>query len=188
MKLTAWLRTPALALACVGLLIPSPVVAATTVPAETASKGRPTLVKTFDVELLKGGMLVGQIVDGQGVPQPKAPVSLIQGNKTLTTATTNRGGFFAVKGVPAGTYQVAAGKTQGVYRVWAPGTAPPGAQRAALMVVGQGPARAQQCNGSGPLGYWLSNPWVIAGLIAAAVAIPVAIHNHQIDNDHPASN
>jgi hypothetical protein len=34
----------------------------------------------------------------------------------------------------------------------------------------------------GPLGYWLTNPWIVAGLVAAAVAIPVAIHNHQVDN------
>jgi hypothetical protein len=188
MKLMAWLRTLALVLACLGLLIPSPVVAAMAAPVVSGSKVPSPSVKTFDVELHKGGILVGQVVDGQGAPQTRAPVSLVHGDKTLATAATNRGGFFAVTKVPAGTYCVAVGKTQGIYRLWAPGTAPPGAQRGALMVVGQGPARAQGNGGGGPLGYWLSNPWIIAGLIAAAVAIPVAIHNHQVDNDRPASN
>lgn len=187
MRVIGWLRMPALLMACLGLLVPSPVVAATVQNrTDGASKVSTPLPKILDVELEKGGLLLGQVVDGQGVPQTKAPVMLQQGSKTLATATTNRGGFFAVAKVPAGTYCMAAGKTQGIYRLWAPGTAPPNAQRGALLVVGQGPARAQ--SSGGPLGYWLSNPWVIAGLIAAAVAIPVAIHNHQADNDHPVSN
>jgi hypothetical protein len=196
MKCTACLRTMMLTLACLGLLIPSPVVAAVAAPRETAATTPRPAAKVFDVELQKGGMLLGQVVNAQGAPQVKTPVSLIQGDKTLATTTTNRGGFFAVQRVPAGTYRLAAGKTQGVYRLWATGTSPPTAQPGTLMVVGQGPSRGQNCGpgggggsggGSGPIGYWLSNPWIIAGLVAAAIAIPVAIHNHQIDHDEPAS-
>jgi hypothetical protein len=187
MKCTAWLRTVMLLLSCLGLLIPSPVVAAITAPAKAAGETPRPMPKALDVELHKGGMLVGQVVDAQGTPQVKMPVSLTQGDKTLANAATNRGGFFAVSGVSAGTYRVAAGKTQGIYRLWAPGTSPPTAQQGTLLVVGQGPSRGQ--NGTtGPIGYWLGNPWIIAGLIAAAVAIPVAIHNNQIHHDKPASN
>lgn len=188
MKCTACLRTGMLLLACLGLLIPSPLVAAVAAPSQTTAKTpRPAAKpKVFDVELQKDGVLLGQVVDAQGAPQVKMPVSLVQGDKTLAATATNRGGFFAVRRVPAGTYRLAAGKTQGVYRLWAKGTSPPGSQPGTLMVVGQGPSRGQN-GGSGPIGHWLSNPWVIGALIAAAIAIPVAIHNHQIDHDEPAS-
>jgi len=186
----ARLRTVMLLLACLGLLVPSPVVAAVTAPVKAAPQPQGPAPKAFDVQLQKGGMLVGQVVDAQGAPQVKMPVSLTQGGKTVAPTTTNRGGFFAVRGVTAGTYCVAADKTQGVYRLWSTGTAPPSAQPGTLLVVGQGPSRGQggACGPGGPIGYWLSNPWIIAGLVAAAVAIPVAIHNHQIDHDTPASN
>jgi len=184
MKCTAWLRTLTLVLACLGLLIPSPVVAAATAPGQAAPKARPPVPKTLDVKLHGGGMLLGQVVNAQGIPQSKVPVALMQGSKTLVRTATNPGGFFAVSRVPSGTYRISAGKTQGVYRLWAAKTAPPKARPGALLVVGEGPARAQ----TGPIAYWLGNPWIIAGLVAAAVAIPVAIHNHQIDHDSPASN
>ncbi|MBN2218406.1 MAG: carboxypeptidase regulatory-like domain-containing protein [Pirellulales bacterium] len=183
MKRMVWWQRAMLLLASLGLLIPSPVMAATAAPAGAAGKTQTPVLKPLDVELHKGGMLVGQIVNPQGAPQGKVPVSLFHGDKNLVTTTTNQGGFFAVKGVSAGTYRIAADKTQGVYRLWATGTAPPGAQPGTLMVVGQGAVRGQ----SGPIGYWLGNPWVIAGLVAAAVAIPVAIHNYQIDHDDPQS-
>ncbi|HLA86159.1 MAG TPA: carboxypeptidase-like regulatory domain-containing protein [Thermoguttaceae bacterium] len=192
MKNTAWLRTMMLAWACGGLLIPSPVVAAAAAPSKPAGNAPAAAPKAFDVELQKNGTLVGQVVNAQGAPQAKMPISLSQGDKTIATIATNDRGFFAVSRVPSGTYRVAAGQTQGVYRLWATGTAPPAAQPGTLLVVGKGPAevaRAQSPNGgSGPIGYWLGNPWVIAGLVAAAVAIPVAIHNYQIDHDTPASN
>jgi hypothetical protein len=35
---------------------------------------------------------------------------------------------------------------------------------------------------------WLSKPWVIAGLVAAAIAIPVGIHEYQVQHARePAS-
>ena len=183
MKFTTKLKIVMLVLACVGLLIPAPVVAAVTAPSKTGKEAPQPLIKAFDIELHQGGTFVGQVVNAQGAPQDKVPVSLLRGNKTLVTTSTNKGGFFAISRVPAGTYRAVAGKTQGVYRIWAKGTAPPKSQPGALLVVGQGPVRAQ----TGPIGYWLGNPWIIAGLVAAAVAIPVAIHNHQIDHDQPAS-
>ena len=55
-----------------------------------------------------------------------------------------------------------------------PNTAPPAAQSAALLVSGSDVVRGQ----NGGLVYWLTNPWVLAGLIAAAIAIPIALNNH----------
>lgn len=174
MKCMAIMRAIALTLACLGILIPTPVLQAATAP---ATQPAPQTPQAIDVGLHDGGVLFGQVVDAQGKPQTKLSVSLVQKEKVVATATTDAAGYFTATKVPAGTYQVVAGETQGVYRLWAPKTAPPAAQPGAMLVVGQGPVRAQ----TGPIGYWLGKPWVVAGLIAAAIAIPVAIHNHQID-------
>ncbi|MCX7427886.1 MAG: carboxypeptidase-like regulatory domain-containing protein [Planctomycetia bacterium] len=180
MKYAAMLRAIAVSLACLGLLIPTPVLYAATAPTTSA----PPVPQAIDVGLHEGGLLFGQVVDAQGRPQAQLPVSLVQQDRVVTTATTDKSGYFLMPKVPAGTYRVVAAKTQGVYRLWAPKTAPPAAQPGAMLVVGQGPVRAQQ----GPVGYWLGQPWVIAGLIAAAIAIPVIIHNNQADKDStPAS-
>ena len=34
--------------------------------------------------------------------------------------------------------------------------------------------------GQGPIGHWRGDPWVIAGLVAVAVAVPVAIHTNRV--------
>jgi hypothetical protein len=85
-------------------------------------------------------------------------------------------------------------------RLWAPGSAPPHAQQAVVLVGnetvvrGQSPScgRCGHCRhccgagrGAGPLGRLVRNPWVIAGLIGAAVAIPIATDND--DAEPPAS-
>ncbi|MBN1911659.1 MAG: carboxypeptidase regulatory-like domain-containing protein [Pirellulales bacterium] len=174
MKCTVKLRAVMLALACLGLIIPAPLVQAATTPADQANN--PAL-QTIDVGLQKDSVLFGQVVDAQGKPQAKMAVTLLEKDRVLAKMTTTDEGYFAVSKVPAGTYRLAAGETQGLYRLWAPQTAPPAAQPGALLVVGQGPVRGQE----GPVAYWMGKPLIVAGLIAAAVAIPVAIHNHQID-------
>lgn len=187
MGCTTVLRRAAISLACLGMLIQTPVLMAATTPQATAvanteeSTQKPAV---FDVGLHKNNTLVGQLINEQGVPLAKQKVSLIQKDHVLVTATTDKQGYFAFSNVAAGTYQVAAPKAQGICRAWAPKTAPPVAQPGILLVDGKGAVRAQQ----GPIAYWLGKPWVIAGLVAAAVAIPVAIHNHQNDKSPSSPN
>ncbi len=128
-----------------------------------------------DVALQNGGMLVGQVVDAQGKPMAKVLVALRSGDRQLGTNTTNNEGRFGFRGLGNGVYQVAAAKGQGTYRVWTKQTAPPSAQSGALVVAGQNSVRGQICCG-GLMGL-LANPWVIAGIIATAVAVPVALTN-----------
>lgn len=130
-----------------------------------------------DVALLDGGVLVGQVVDPHGIAAAGAPVALRYQNRDVAVAQTEAKGYFAVKGLRAGVYQVASGQGHGIYRLWAPGTAPPTAHRGILIVRGDQLARGQF--GGGGMKALFANPWIVAGVVATAVAVPVAIHNAQ---------
>jgi hypothetical protein len=158
-------RTVLVSWAALGLLLPEAAMAV-----EKPSK--PVVV---DVALRDGGVLVGQVVDPQGAAVAGAPVSLRYQDKNVVTATTSPEGYFAVKGLRGGVYQVAAADGHGVYRLWTQGTAPPSAQPGATLVSGGKVVRGQ--NGSGAIKTFFTNPFVIAGIVATAVAVPVAIHN-----------
>ncbi|HLA85726.1 MAG TPA: carboxypeptidase-like regulatory domain-containing protein [Thermoguttaceae bacterium] len=160
-------------LAAVGLCIPS--VAFSAAPAAQ-------LKVAADVALLNGNVLVGQLVNENGTGVANASVLVQQNDKTVVALKTDKQGVFAAKDVPPGVYRLASNDTQGVYRLWAPKTAPPAAQQGALLVQGNGVVRGQAARG---LRNMLANPWIVAGIVACAVAIPVAIHN--ADHDSPAS-
>ena len=160
-------------LATVGLLIPAPLLAA-------GPAAKPVVV---DVALRDGGVLLGQVVDPQGVAKADAPVSLRYEDRELVTTNAGPDGYFAVKGLRGGVHQVATQDGHGVYRLWAAGTAPPSAQDGVLLVSGSSVTRGQQ--GGGGLKTFLANPLVIAGIVATAVAVPVALHNSR--SSSPAS-
>ncbi len=179
MKRIGLLSKGMIVLACLGMLIPAPVLHAATGDAPQQQwRATPNPAVRVDVALGADGSLRGQAVNAQGKPAAMTRVSLLQDDRTVATAMTDRDGNFLVRGMRAGTYRLVAGQASVTYRLWRPNTAPPSATRAALVVVDGRQVLAQD----GPLGYWLTNPWVVAGLVAAAVAIPVAIHNHQTDN------
>jgi hypothetical protein len=161
------------------MLIPAPVLRAA-----TTSRNAPP-AQTLDIVLQKNNTLLGQIVDTQGVPQKRLDVAVVQDGRVIHRAKTNESGFFFASNLQSGLYQVVSDKTVGTYRLWDSRVAPPSAQQGALLVRGQGPIRAQQ----GPIAYWLTNPWVIAGLITTAVVVPIVIHNSRTGDDGtPASN
>ncbi|NQU21082.1 MAG: carboxypeptidase regulatory-like domain-containing protein [Candidatus Nealsonbacteria bacterium] len=168
-------RTGRLALAwmaCMGMLLPTPLLGATV--AEPAAMP-PVAPKITDIQLQEGGLLLGQVVDFNALGVAATTVSLRQMGREIAQTTTDPTGAFAFGKLRGGTYQIVAGRSQGIYRIWAPNTAPPTAQ-SSVLITPSGP----DVRGQGPLGYWLGNPWVITGLVAAAVAIPVGIHNHRM--------
>jgi hypothetical protein len=169
------------ALACMGLLLPISTLPAQgavppSAPAAPAPKAAAPPPVQIDVALRDGGTLMGQVVTANGVPVAQSPVSVRLQGREVAKAVTDRFGYFVVRGLRGGLCEVTCGRARGTVRAWAPGTAPPVAQAGVLLVEGGQPIRGQ----SGPLGYWLGKPWVIAGVVAAAVAIPVAIHNHRV--------
>jgi hypothetical protein len=132
-----------------------------------------------DVALHSRGMLQGQSFDSTGVPESGVGVRLCQNGETVATATTDDSGQFIFEGIQAGIYELQTPQSSGVYRLWAPRTAPPVAQPAILIVSGQPIVRGGA--GSHPwvtgLGSTLANPWILAMIVAAAIAIPLAVDN-----------
>ncbi len=162
-------------LAVLGMITPVSVVHAVghpTKPAATAS----------DVALSPDGTLRGQLLSPQGRGLPGVHVAVSTGARDLGSTVTNTEGRFELRGLKGGVLTLTAGQSRTTVRAWTAKAAPPAAKGDVLLVAGQSQA----------LGQWsgfkkvITNPWVIAGIVAAAVAIPVAIHNSN-DDDSPAS-
>ncbi len=190
-----------------GLLLPPQcLLGADTGAGETTASGKPVVIATSeqrpdtnkpstDFELEKNGLFSGQIVNAQGQPQAGAAVILhgrIQQYKTVSDAR----GWFHFASLTGGTYRLETGGKQQLFRLWTHGTAPPKSnqkmlvvQQGKTIVLGQYCGDGVNCGSGvgagGRVKHALANPLVIGGIVAAAIAIPVAIHN--ADDDDPAS-
>jgi hypothetical protein len=157
------------AIACFGMVIPNSALAAP-----------PAAAATNDVALRTGGLLVGQVVDQQGVAKANAPVSIQFAGKEVVNTTTDKNGVFAAKGLRGGAYQLVTPQGASACRLWAADTAPPSARPAALVVSGNDVVRGQ-----GPMGSWVGwmkqHPYIVAGTVAAAIAIPLALADDDFD-------
>ncbi|NLS96510.1 MAG: hypothetical protein GXX96_30600 [Planctomycetaceae bacterium] len=176
-------------LAVLGMVLPVPVLQAADGPAAavpTASATPPspavTVAAVSDVALSADGLLRGQLLSPQGRGLAGVQIAAFSGNRSLGSATTDADGRFAIAGLKGGVVTLVAGQTQTVVRVWTPKGAPAAAKSSVLLVDGQPQALGQSWRGFKKV---ITNPWVIAGVVAAAVAIPVAIHN--ANDDDPAS-
>ena len=152
-----------------------------------------------DVALAPGGVLNGQLLDAQTVGKAREQVTLLLDQRPIARSETDAQGRFSFQGVRGGVYQLAAAGKVEVYRLWAPGTEPKGVSHMALMIADKGVVRGQYFHHNGQAYYYqhshsylgrakflLSNPWVVSGIVATAVAVPVGISNAQ-DGDVPAS-
>lgn len=182
MNSAGMIRGLAVCLAVIGFCLPQPLWAA------VQTDHTPTAT---DVALHRGphgNVLTGRVLDQQGAPQADTPVALLAGGRKLQETTTERDGSFAFANLRGGVYQVVSTGAVGVCRVWMPGTAPPSAQPAVMIVAGQDLVRGQ-CRpirqGCAQARFWLSHPCVVAGLVATAVTVPVFLLN--CDDDEPHS-
>lgn len=182
-----WLQRSAAWISCLGMLAPQ-IGAATETTHHSVSTGKASSSANqtddaapivVDVAMAAGGTFRGQVVDRQGLPLAGTTVSIRQQQSEIASAVTDADGAFAVSRLPGGVYLVVAGPASGVYRLWAPGAAPPGANDSAMLVAGGNLVRGQ-----GGWMYWATNPWVIGGVVAAAISIPIAVTNH---NRHSGS-
>jgi hypothetical protein len=168
------------------MLIPPPLLQAAAVDTALQPQASGQASAVIDVALLDGGTLHGQVFDAQGKPLARAAVSIQQLDREIQAAVTDAWGAFRVTGLRGGMYRIVAGDASGTYRLWAPNTAPPSARRGALVVAGDPEVMLAQCepHRRGPLQF-LRNPWVIAGIVAVAIAVPVALNN--LDDDEAQS-
>jgi hypothetical protein len=155
------------AAASLGMVLPPSAFAASTQVARTASSA------VRDVALHDGGSLKGQVLDAAGTPVADTAVAVLEQGRPIASTQTGADGRFAMTGVKAGVYEVATSNGVTVCRLWAPRTAPPAAQADALVVHGDTVVRGGH-GGGGVIGF-LSNPWVLGGIVAAAIAIPLAL-------------
>lgn len=128
-----------------------------------------------------GGVLHGQVVDLQGGSAVGVPVVVKAQNQDIVRTVTSKEGRFEVQNLRGGVYQVAAGEGQGVYRVWSAKAAPPSAQKTAIVYT----QNCDKCAGAGAGGTLksvLTNPIVIAGVVATAIAVPIALANDHDDS------
>jgi hypothetical protein len=183
MRLMRLLRGSVVAAASLGLFVPQMDYAAN--PGTASPSGTPGIREAApvqDVALQPNGVLRGQVLDGQGRPVANGAVVVAQQGQLVTRTLTDEQGRFAVAGLRGGLYQVVTAQGGGVYRVWTAEAAPPVAKSAALIVNDETVVRGMQdgCQG-GVLGF-LGNPLVLAAIVAAAIAIPLAL-----DDDDDAS-
>jgi len=123
-----------------------------------------------DVELAADHSLSGQLYGSQGQPKAGALVKVAAEGGAVTKTDGN--GRFRLANVKAGLTRVAAQDADLVVRCWTHGTAPPTASKQILLTADQRLQRGQR-----PIADLLSGPVLIGLIIAAAIAIPIAVHN-----------
>jgi hypothetical protein len=182
MPKTTNLSTILAMLACVGASFPQLVRADETARSSSSSPVQQVAqgARVNDVALQPGNSLTGKLESATGAPTANANIELKQGPRLVATTTTNAAGEFRFEKVRGGVYEVVSPIGQRVVRCWQPGTAPPSAV-AQLAVDDTQVIRGQ----AHPLAVGLANPWVITGIVVAAIAIPVALHENR--NDRNAS-
>jgi len=191
------IRCAAVVLATVGIVAPMPTIQA----AETRTGASRLAVATVaaDVSKLKDGSFAGRVVDHTGSVVENAEVIVRQANKEISRSRTDKDGMFAVQNLKPGTYQVASGSTEGLFRVWNDQAAPPSARKNALLVLGHNGARGQYASvDEYPPGYWGGFPsldptilLLTAGVVAAVVIGAISLSKiDQLNNNNnstPAS-
>jgi hypothetical protein len=186
MKRSQLLRHAAAWLAACGMCLPgSFVMGHELAPLQKpATAAAPTRMAIHDVALLPGGTLTGQILDAKMQPRRAAAIVIQSNGQSAATTTTDANGVFAVTGLRGGVHQVVVDESIQNCRLWAPGTAPPHAASQLRFIPGQENLVRGQWGpppSSNTLAGWFTNPWVIAGVVAAAIAVPVVLHN--LDDD-----
>ena len=176
------IRSAAVVLATLGIVVPNaPVMAAGPKPA-----ARPSVqlvdAKVFDIALSKDGIFSGRVVDHTGAALEGAQVTMKQRNKEVARTITDKNGTFAVSNLKGGVYSVSSGFTEGTYRMWAEKAAPPSAKEQGLLVMGQNGARGQ-FGGFGDGGVLLVGALATAAVVLSAITLSEVNQNgNKIDD------
>ena len=177
-------RSGAVALACFVAMAPCVVSAAEQLDASgQASRQAAQTAVARDVSLMDHGTLHGQVVDVHGAPAGGAQITVRQGEHVVVSVQADASGRFSIRDLQGGVYQLQTDQGGGLYRLWAPGTAPPSAVQQLLVVDGNvirgqyrgGLAGADSGQFGGMFMRLLHNPWFVGAGIATAIALPLAL-------------
>ena len=171
MRIVRIIRSIVTASACFGLLLPTSVLSAM----ERSNQVVPSKLPVVgDVALQAGGQLSGRILNADGQPAPNTTIELVDTRTGKRfDGEVDQTGRFTVSGLASGVYQVKTPTGASMCRCWAHGTAPPRAGHELLVVADERIARGQR-----PLADALfSTPTLLVLMIAAAIVIPIAVHN-----------
>lgn len=174
MGISRILTNSAVALACIGMLA-APL---------QASQPRSISRAIADVAIQASGAIEGQVLNVNGIQKAGAMVKVVSRGQVQAQVETDRNGRFRVDNLRGGIYQFQTDHGVTTARVWSQRTAPPAAAHE-LLIVEQGEVVRGIHHGPGHGGAImnaLSNPWVLAGLVALAIALPLALDD---DNGSP---
>ena len=170
LRFSSWCATW---ISCAGMLLPVSWVRAEAPAAPPTGKADAAKAMVTDVSLQDGGKLCGVVVDAQGMPMVATDVTISQSGKAVARTKTDALGQFSAGALRGGVYQVAAGKGVTTLRAWEAGAAPPTARSVALITGSNTVVRGQRPFGS----LVFSDGLILAAIIAAAIAIPIAVSN-----------
>lgn len=145
-------------------------------------------VPSVDVILSSGGVLHGYVVNGSGVPVGNVDVTLTSPAGEVVAAKSDEKGRFGFRGLQGAGYQLETEHGVVVCRAWTAKAAPPKSAATLLLVHDAELARGQWSappgvnSGVSRLKRAMTNPFFVATVVGAAVAIPVAIHNANKDD------
>lgn len=160
-------------LAVFGILLPVELLASET----SRPPRRPEVVPTIVDISLHENSVTGHVTDGSAVPVVGESVVAIQKQKLVARTVTGENGDFRLSGIRGGLCQLVAGDTVQVCRCWPRKAAPPSAQSGVLIA-----SDAVVVRGQRPISdLLLADPIVFGLVVAAAIAIPIAVHNSSSD-------
>jgi hypothetical protein len=178
-----WCQAILVFVATLGILFPFPARAQA--PGTATAAGKAALARASvgvrDVVLGTGGTFRGTVFNAQAHRVPRQVVILVHDGRELARAESNAKGQFGFRGLRGGVYGLSLDGASHVYRVWTAAAAPPHAIPEVALVTGETVQRGQRpfCE------LFVSDPIVMGVILAAAIAIPVAVHNAR--SDRPAS-
>ena len=168
-KLQRMVRVTIVSLACLAWLLPLPVVRGS----QPAGGGQAAAAAgVVAVRLDERGAVRGILIDVAGQPLAARPVVLQRTSGTMCSTETDAAGGFVLRGVRSGVHCLVVGDRSVTCRVWTHAAAPPAATDQLTVVAGPPLMRGQQ-----PFYAIFQNPLFIGLVIAAAIAIPVALHD-----------
>ena len=156
-------RRTVIVLSVFGMLCPSITI---------ANEPLTSALKVHDVQLTENGKLPIVVVNAQGKPQPNVTFEITRaGDAECITGVTGEAGEYQVEGLKGGVYQIRTDQGLCACRVWTHQAAPPTSAKSLLLV------NDRVVRGQRPISeLFRSDPILMTAIVAAAIAIPIVIH------------